>query len=47
MTKNELKNLIGFKTPNAIVTSHIIQKNKQCTQNSQNAETVRSTSSDQ
>lgn len=46
MTKNELKNLIGFKTPNAIVTSHIIKKNKQCTQNSQNAETVRSISSD-
>lgn len=47
MTKNELKNLIGFKTPKTTVTSHIINENKQCTQNLQNAETVRSISSDQ
>lgn len=46
MKKNELKNMIGFKTPKTTVTSHIIKENKQCTQNSQNAENVRSISSD-
>lgn len=46
MTKNELKNMLGFKTPKTIVMSHITKETKQCTQKSQNAESVRSISSD-
>lgn len=46
MTKNELRNMIGFKTPKTIVMTHTSKENKQCTQKSQNAEIVRSVSSD-
>lgn len=46
MTKNELRNMIGFKTPKTIVLTHTSKEKKQCTQKSQNAEIVRSISSD-
>lgn len=46
MTKNELRNMLGFKTPKTIVMSHTSKEKKQCTQKTQNAEIVRSVSLD-
>lgn len=46
MTKNELRNMLGFKTPKTIVMSHTSKEKKQCTQKTQNAENVRSISLD-